>query len=187
MKIALAALVLAAAACGQGDADLGDKDSKPRVVFDAPPPIKLTGRVVDNADILDAATELSLTQRLAQLEAQTRDQLVVVTVPTLGGQPINKYSLDLANRWGIGRADLDNGVLLLVAPNEHMVRIEVGLGLEGLLTDAKALEIIQGMVPEFRSGDLQKGIVSGEAEIEAVLKSDLRRPQPKPEEVKKAA
>lgn len=143
--------------------------------------------MVDNADLLDGAAEQRLTDRLEQLEAQTSDQVVVVTVPTLEGLSIEKYSLDLANRWGIGRADVDNGVLLVVAPNERKVRIEVGLGLEGLLTDEKAAEIIQGVLPKFRAGQMQQGVLDSEAAIEAVLKSDIRRPQPKLKEMNKPA
>lgn len=179
MKILLAALALAAAASGQGDA-ADNQASQPRVNF-APPkaPIKLTGRIVDEASLIDLATEQSLTQRLATLEAQTTDQLVVVTVPSLGGQTIEQVSLDLGNRWGLGRADVDNGVLLLVAPNERKVRIEVGLGLEGLLTDAKAADVIQLMLPELRAGRMQEGIVKGVNAVETILKSNIQRPQPK--------
>lgn len=143
--------------------------------------------MVDNADLLDGVAERALTDRLEQLEAQTSDQVVVVTVPTLGGLTIEKYSFDLANRWGIGRADVNNGVLLVVAPNERKVRIEVGLGLEGLLTDEKATEIIQSILPAFRAGQMQQGVLDGEAAIEAVLKSNIRRPQPKLNEMKKPA
>ncbi len=188
MKFFLAALALAAAACGQGDANAGSQSAQPRVEF-APPlaPTELTGRVVDNAGILDAATEQSLTERLAELEDQTSDQMVVVTVPTLGGQTIEEYSLDLANRWGVGRADLDNGVLLVVAPNERKVRIEVGLGLEGLLTDDGAAKIIQMMLPAFRDARLKDGITIGVDAVSQVLGSNTRRPQPKRSAAKEAA
>ena len=128
-----------------------------------------------------------LTRKLAELEAQTSDQMVVVTVPSLAGETIEKYSLDLANRWQIGRADLNNGVLLVVAPNERNVRIEVGLGLEGLLTDADAAKILQLMFPSFRQGKLQDGVTVGVDAVDRVLRSDVRRPQPKPSETKEAA
>ena len=148
---------------------------------------KLTGRVVDAANLLDDAAERSLTERLAKLETETTDQMVVVTVPSLDGQTIDKYSLDLANRWKIGRADVDNGVMLLVAPNERKVRIEVGLGLEGLLTDDRAATIIQSMLPHFKNGAYDVGIVAGVAEVDRLLSSDRRRPMRKPATMKKAA
>jgi len=165
----LAALALAAAACGQGGAVANSQDEQ----------LQLTGRVVDEANLIDLATEEALTNSLAALEAQTSDQLVVVTVSSLHGQPIEKASQDLANRWGIGRADVDNGVVMLVAPADRKVRIAVGLGLEGLLTDAKAGDVIQMMLPEFRAGRMQEGIVKGVNAVETILRSDIRRPQPK--------
>ena len=177
MKTLLAVLALAGAACTQQEAD----GSRP------PGSIELTGRVVDQAGLIDTATEATLTQRLAALEARTSDQLVVVTVPTLAGQPIEKYSLNLANAWGVGDADLDNGVLLMVAPNERKVRIEVGLGLEGLLTDAKAAEVIELMLPHFREGGMQQGITTGIGAIDHLLSSDKRRPQLKQTEMRQAA
>jgi uncharacterized protein len=103
--------------------------------------------------------------------------LVVVTVPTLNGQDIARFSTALGNREGIGQADKDNGVLVVVAPNERKVRIAVGYGLEGLLTDQRASEIVQHMLPHFRSGDQTGAINVGVSEIETVLRSDLRRPQ----------
>jgi uncharacterized protein len=188
MRFVLAALALAAAACGQSDATADKQAAQPRVEF-APTkaPIRLTGRVVDEAGLIDPATEQLLTQRLAALEAQTTDQVVVVTIPTLEGQTIEKVALDLGNRWGIGRADLDNGVLLLVAPNERKVRIEVGFGLEGLLSDEKAAAVVRSMLPEFRDHRMQDGILKGVDGIETILLSDKRRPQPKIEPLRKAA
>jgi len=164
-----AALALVAAACGQGSAVVNSQAEQ----------LQLTGRVVDEANLIDPATEEALTNSLAALEARTSDQLVVVTVSSLKGQPIEKASLDLANRWGIGRADEDNGVVMLVAPTDRKVRIEVGLGLEGLLTDAKSADVIQLMLPEFRAGRMQEGIVKGVNAVEAILQSDMRRPHPK--------
>jgi len=188
VKLLLAALALAAAACGQGDATAGNQAAQPRVEF-APPeaPIELTGRVVDNAEILDSATEQLLTQRLAALEARTSDQMVVVTVPTMAGRTIEDYARELANQWGIGQADLDNGVVLLVAPNERKVRIAVGFGLEGLLTDSQAARIVQLMLPSFREGKMQDGITAGVDAVDQLLRSDLHRPRPKQAETREAA
>jgi len=188
MRFIFAALALAAAACGQSDAAADKQASQPRVES-APTkaPIKLTGRVVDEAGLIDPAMEQSLTQRLAALEAETTDQVVVVTIPTLEGQTIEEVALDLGNRWGVGRGDLDNGVLLLLAPNERKVRIEVGLGLEGLLSDEKAALVVRSMLPEFRDHKMQDGILKGVDGIETILLSDKRRPQPKAVPIRKAA
>ena len=149
--------------------------------------LRLSGRVVDAANVLNANAENRLERRSAELEATTTDQLVVVTVPTLEGRTIEQTGLQFANGWGIGREDLDNGVLLLVAPNETKVRIEVGLGLEGLLTDERAAAIIRDMLPLFRGGDVAAAIELGSKGIEARLRSDQRRPQPRARAVKQAA
>ena len=145
----------------------------------AAPPLglKLTGRVVDAANILSAPVEAELTKGLAELERTTTDQLVVVTVPNLQDKSIEDVGLELGRGWKIGRADIDNGVLLVVAPNERKVRIEVGYGLEALLTDARAGAIIREMLPKFRSNDPAGGIRVGVSEIEQLLKSDRKRPR----------
>ena len=122
----------------------------------------LTGRVVDNADILTPQQEAELTQKLAILEQQTTDQLVVVTLPTLNDYDIADYGYQLGRHWGIGQADANNGALLIVAPNDRKVRIEVGYGLEGILTDAySALTIQNHILPAFRNGDYYGGINAG--------------------------
>ena len=119
--------------------------------IDFPP---LTGRVVDAAGILSAATRADLTQQLEAHERATGQQIVVATVPNLGGLPIEDYGFQLGRHWGIGRKEKDNGVLLIVASAEHKVRIEVGYGLEGDLTDALSSNIINTrIVPAFRKGD----------------------------------
>jgi uncharacterized protein len=134
-------------------------------------------RVQDRANVLPAAQEIELARRSEALEKATSDQLVVVTVPTLNGQDIARFGTALGNREGIGQADKDNGVVVIVAPKERKVRIAVGYGLEGLLTDRRAGEIIQHMLPRFRSGDQAGAINVGVSEIDAVLRSDLHRPQ----------
>ena len=122
----------------------------------------LTGRVVDDAHLLDAGAVQQLTQQSTDLEARTSDQLVVVTVPSLNGQSIEEYGVALGRHWGIGQKGKDNGVLLIVAPQEHKVRIEVGYGLEGTLTDAQSSRIIQTIIlPAFKRGDMQAGILQG--------------------------
>ena len=111
------------------------------------------------------------------LERTTTDQFVIVTTPTLNGQDITRYGTDLGNRLGVGQAGKDNGVLLVVAPNDRNVRISVGYGLEGLLTNQRAAHIVQDMLPYFRAGNDGQAIRVGSKEIDAVLRSDLRRPQ----------
>ncbi|WP_297515393.1 TPM domain-containing protein [uncultured Caulobacter sp.] len=122
----------------------------------------LTGRVVDDAQILSPQTEQDLTAKLENLETTTGRQLVVATVPSLQGYPIEDYGYQLGRTWGIGEKDKNTGVILLVAPNERKVRIEVGYGLEPVLTDALSSVIIQSAIlPKFRDGDMQGGIVAG--------------------------
>jgi uncharacterized protein len=122
----------------------------------------LTGRVVDAANMLSPAVESNLTGRLAALETQTGRQLVVVTVPSLDDYPIEDYGYQLGRQWGIGEAKADNGVLFIVAPNERKVRIEVGYGLEPILTDALSSIILQtAVIPKFKAGDMEGGVVAG--------------------------
>jgi len=137
------------------------------LVFHAPawgapqfPP--LTGRVVDDAHVLSPQVQADLTAKLAALEAKTSRQLVVVTLPSLGGYAIEDYGYQLLRHWGIGQKATNNGVLFIVVPSEHKVRVEVGYGLEPVLTDALSSVILQSAVlPKFRSGDVQGGIVDG--------------------------
>jgi uncharacterized protein len=122
----------------------------------------LTGRVVDDAHILSDATKADLTGKLAALESKTSRQLVVVTIPSLDGYEISDYGYQLGRAWGIGQKKLNNGVLFIVAPAEHKVRIEVGYGLEPILTDALSSVIIQTQVlPHFRQGDFDGGVTAG--------------------------
>ena len=133
----------------------------------------LTGRVVDDANILDAATRAELTQKLADLEAKSTDQLVVVTLRSLQGTSIEDYGYQLGRAWRIGQQGKNNGVLLIVAPNERKVRIEVGYGLEGTLTDAISRFIIENsMLPRFRANDYPGGIKRGAEDIVQVLTGD---------------
>jgi uncharacterized protein len=151
---------------------------------------RLTGRVVDGANVLPPATEAELTSRLAALETSTDRQLVVATVPSLQGYEIEEYGYRLGRAWGLGREQQDDGAILLVAPNERRVRVEVGYGLEGVLTDALSAQIIQAQIlPRFRAGDLPGGVAAGtdaliqhlslpEGEAEARAAAAARRPVP---------
>lgn len=122
----------------------------------------LSGRVVDAADLLTPEQEAALTQKLAALEARNARQLVIATIPNLQGYPIEDYGYRLGRNWGIGEKDVNSGALLIVAPKEKKVRIEVGYGLEPILTDALSSVIIQSRIlPAFRKGDMGAGIVSG--------------------------
>src|SRR3984957_2748760 len=122
----------------------------------------LTGRVMDNANVIDDATEFDLNNKLAALERKTSRQLVVVTLPSLQGYEISDYGYQLGRAWGIGQAKLNNGVLFIIAPNEHKARIEVGYGLEPILTDALSEVILQtAVLPKFRAGDYNGGVEAG--------------------------
>jgi uncharacterized protein len=133
----------------------------------------LSGRVVDEANILDQAARATLTQKLADLEAKTTDQLVVVTLKSLQGTSIEDFGYQLGRHWRIGQKDKNNGVLLIVVPSERKVRIDVGYGLEGTLTDAVARLIIENaIVPRFRANDYPGGIARGVDDIISVLSGD---------------
>jgi uncharacterized protein len=122
----------------------------------------LTGRVVDDAHILSPATVQKLDGELANLEAQTGHQLVVVTVPDLQGYEIEDYGYQLGRAWQLGRKGVNDGAILLVAPKEHKVRIEIGYGLEPVLTDALTSVILQQKVlPQFKQGHMEQGVVDG--------------------------
>lgn len=134
---------------------------------------QLAGRVVDQAQILSQSDEAQIETELATLEGQSTDQLAVVTVNSLEGYAIEDYAIGLARLWGLGQKDKDNGVLLLIAPNERKVRIEVGRRLEPMLTDTMSKLIIQNAIlPGFRRGDYAGGIRAGVQDIKAVLLGD---------------
>src|SRR5258705_5240896 len=141
----------------------------PALALDFP---ALTGRVVDDANILDPQARAVLTDKLAALEAKTTDQLVVVTLKSLQGTSVEDFGVELGRRWQIGQKGKNNGVLLIVAPNERKVRIEVGYGLEGALTDAVSRLIIENAItPRFRAGDFAGGIKSVVVDIITVMTS----------------
>jgi len=134
---------------------------------------ELTGRVVDEAGILDANARERLEKLSADLEAKSTDQLVIVTLKSLQGTSIEDYGYQLGRKWQIGQKDKNNGVLLIVAPNERKVRIEVGYGLEGTLTDALSSFIVQqAILPRFRNGDFAGGVTRGAEDIVNVLTGD---------------
>ncbi|WP_395332338.1 TPM domain-containing protein [Novosphingobium sp. BL-8H] len=123
---------------------------------------KLTGRVVDDANIIPDDQEAQLTQKLDALEKNSGRQLVVVTLPSLQGYEISDYGYQLGRAWGIGEKDKNTGALLIVAPNERKVRIEVGYGLEPIITDGLSFLIINNQIlPRFKANDYPGGINAG--------------------------
>ncbi len=141
----------------------------------------LTGRVVDDAHVLTPAARAALDAKLAAQEAKATDQFVVATIPSLQGTSIEDYANRLFRFWKLGQEKKNNGVLLLVAPSERKVRIEVGYGLEGILTDAVSSTIIQTTIlPAFRAGDMAGGIVKGADAVLEILNLD-------PEEARRRA
>ncbi|MFN2360431.1 MAG: YgcG family protein [Marinobacter sp.] len=131
---------------------------------------ELTGRVVDRADMLPEKVEANLAQMLEAHEQSTTEQVVVVTLPDLQGQAIEEYGYQLGRHWGIGQEGEDNGALLIVAEDERRIRIEVGYGLEGRLTDATSAAIINQIItPAFRESDFASGIANGAAAMVQVL------------------
>jgi uncharacterized protein len=130
----------------------------------------LTGRVVDDAGVLDTWTQSELTDMLAAHEGATGEQVVVVTLDSLQGYSIEDYGYQLGRHWGIGQKGSNTGALLIVAPKEHKVRIEVGYGLEGKLTDATSRTIIEtDILPSFKRGDFNAGVLAGATSILKVL------------------
>ena len=133
----------------------------------------LTGRVVDQAGILDAGVEARIDGKLQELEQKTTTQLVVVTLRSLQGYDIADYGYRLGRHWGIGQRGKNNGAILIVAPNERRVRIEVGYGLEGTLTDAISRLIIENAIfPRFRTGDFAGGVERGVDDLVQLLSGD---------------
>jgi uncharacterized protein len=135
----------------------------------------LSGRVVDQANILSGETESAITATSTSLEAATTNQLVVATTASLQGQTIEDFGYQLGRHWGIGRAGKNNGILLIVAPKERAVRIEVGYGLEGTITDALSKGIIeQEILPRFRDNDYDGGVRAGVTTLAGILMGDAK-------------
>ncbi|WP_298195357.1 YgcG family protein [Novosphingobium sp.] len=161
VALALAPLL---AGCGTASTAQAEQSARPSA------PIALTGRVVDNAGLLPETARKSLDQRLAALEAKSGPQMVIVTVSDLKGMTIEQLGLALGNGWGIGSKARNDGVLLIVAPNEHRTRIEVGKGLEATLTNPLCARIIsEDMVPRFKAGAFEAGFEAGTRRIIDVL------------------
>ena len=135
--------------------------------------LPLTGRVVDQAGMIDQATEQGLVARLEAFEAKSSDQIVVATLDSLDGDTIEDFANRQFREWRLGQAGEDNGILLLVARDDRKMRIEVGYGLEGTLTDLHSRLIIENtMVPAFRAGDFAAGISGAVDDIILVLEGN---------------
>lgn len=138
----------------------------------------LTGRVMDLAHVLSASAIDRLAADLQTHETTSGNQVVVLTLPSLEGEPLEPFAHRVATTWKLGRKGTDDGALLLVALKERKVRIEVGYGLEGTLTDAKSAQIIRNEIgPRFRSGDLPGGIVAGVAAILKTIEGTYQAPE----------
>src|ERR1700749_4264559 len=138
----------------------------------------LTGRVVDQTGTLSSDDIASLTQKLKDFEARKGSQVAVLIVPTTQPEEIEQYSIRVAEAWKIGRKKIDDGAILLVAKNDRKLRIEVGYGLEGALTDVTSKRIIDEIItPKFRGGDFAGGISDG---VDAIIKVVDGEPLPAP-------
>lgn len=139
--------------------------------LDVPP---LDGRVNDRANMISANTEQEINQYLTALEEQTGAQLAVLTIPSLEGESLEGYSIQVVDEWQLGTANEDNGALLLVAAQEKQIRIEVGYGLEGELTDAKSGYVIRNAIqPSFQRGNFDQGFLAGVQTIGGVIAGDI--------------
>jgi uncharacterized protein len=132
---------------------------------------KLTGRVVDEAHLLTPAQVVDISSKSEALEAASGRQFVVATVNSLEGRTIEDYGYRLGREWGIGQEQKDDGVILLVAPNERKVRIETGYGARVFLTDAVSSVLIrEAIIPRFKAGDFGGGIVAGSDQIISLMR-----------------
>src|SRR6185312_9311497 len=140
----------------------------------------LSGRVVDQTGTLTAADIASLTQALQDLETRKGSQIAVLIVPTTDGEAIEQFSLRVAEAWTIGRKKIDDGALLVIAKNDRRLRIEVGYGLEGALTDATTKRIIdEDITPKFKAGDFGGGVAAGVDKMVRIADGE-KLPEPEP-------
>ena len=141
----------------------------------------LKGRVNDYGGMLSPETERRIEALLKELEEKDSTQVAVLTVPSLAGDSLEDFSMRVAERWKIGRKGFDNGVILLVARDDRKVRIEVGYGLEGRLTDLTAGRIIRDrIVPEFRAGRFDQGVLNGVTAMAEVVRGEFQAPAQPP-------
>lgn len=140
-----------------------------------------TGRVVDLANMLSEADAGRIEERLRSFETETGSQIAVLTIPSLDGYAIEDYSHRVAEAWELGRGEVDDGVLLLIARDERQMRLEVGYGLEGSLTDARSRRVLDNVIqPRFRAGDLPGGIAAGLESVMATIRGEVPEPVARP-------
>ncbi len=138
----------------------------------------LKGRVNDYGNILSTATETQLDHYLQQLEQTDSTQIAVLTIPSLEGESLEGFSLKVVESWKIGQAETDNGALLLVAVSDRKIRIEVGYGLEGSLTDLQAGRIIRNVIlPKFKQGNFDQGVIDGVSAMIQTVKGEYTPPE----------
>ncbi len=136
---------------------------------------RLTARVTDLADIIDPATESAISKQLEALERSDATQLAVLTIPTLEGDAIEDFSIKVASEWKLGQKGIDNGALLIIAHNDRKLRIEVGYGLEGKLTDALSSRIIRNeIVPLFKKGRYSEGVAAGVIAMSKAVRGEYK-------------
>lgn len=146
--------------------------------LDVPP---LKGRVNDYAGMLANATEQHLTHTLQNLEASDGTQIVVLTIPSLEGDNLEDFSIRVGEQWQIGQANVDNGAILLIARAERKLRIEVGYGLEGRLTDLMAGRIIRDViVPQFKAGRIDQGVLDGVGAMVSAVQGEFKASETPP-------
>jgi uncharacterized protein len=147
----------------------------PALALNVPP---LQGRVNDQARLLTPEQAAALEEKLRAYEAKTTNQIALLTVPSLEGEPLEDFSIRVAREWQLGQEKRNNGVLIFIAAEERGVRIEVGYGLEGALTDAQSSIIIRNiMIPAFREGDFNRGIESAVDAIQAAIAGEFKAPE----------
>ena len=147
----------------------------PGLALDVPP---LSGRVVDIAHVLPPATTAQLSETLQAHETKTSNQVAVLIVPSLEGEPLFDFSHRVATTWKLGAKGIDNGVLLLIAIKERKIRLEVGYGLEGVLTDARSAQIIRHEIaPKFRAGDVPAGVTAGVLAVLHTIEGTYKAPE----------
>lgn len=178
-RLTLCSAALLLAACGrQAAPSVAASDQPPPVAAGAAALPPLTGRVVDRADLYTPDEEARLAAISEALERRTTDQLVIVTLPDLQGRPIEEVGLALGRGWGVGGRDKANGVLLITAPAEHKVRIEVGCGLERILTNERAARIIdRDIIPADRASRFADGTAAGAQAIAEMLTAAADAPR----------
>ena len=146
----------------------------PSLVFAYTSPGKPTGYVNDFAGVMSAQAKTELEQELSDFDKSTQHEIAIVTVKSLGGDDIESYSKTLFREWGVGKKELNNGVMFVAAIDDHKMRIEVGYGLEGALTDIQSQDILDNMVgPSFKKGDFDSGLKGAATGIEQAIKGEV--------------